>query len=217
LRLEQQAGEGDPLAGIPTVKLNRFAAEARALNAARMNLVAEQKRYALVTALVFQQRARAYDDGAEMLIRQVHKIHNRVKERLQNTQAENAERSTSLVRTLRDVALAYQSDGSSDDRLGAIGALIGPAVDDLVRRCDEQSASATAQSSASAAAVLPASANRSDAAAGETASDLDNQDKRVEEAIRFVLGNKDSRADKCRSQRRCAGGMVQSARSHCSI
>jgi hypothetical protein len=42
--LEQEAWEGDPLAGIPTVKLNRFAAEARALNAARMNLVAEQKR-----------------------------------------------------------------------------------------------------------------------------------------------------------------------------
>jgi hypothetical protein len=48
--LEQEAGEGDPLAGIPTVKLNRFAAEARALNAARMNLVAEQKRPALVAA-----------------------------------------------------------------------------------------------------------------------------------------------------------------------
>jgi hypothetical protein len=55
----EQTGEGDPLAGIPTVKLNRFAAEARALNAARMNLVAEQKRQALIAALVFSNSAPA--------------------------------------------------------------------------------------------------------------------------------------------------------------
>jgi TnpA family transposase len=193
--LEQQAGEGDPLAGIPTVKLNRFAAEARALNAARMNLVAEQKRHALVAALVFQQRARAYDDGAEMLIRQVRKIHNRARERLQNTQAENAERSTTLVRTLRDVALAYQSDGSSDDRLSAIGALIGPAVDDLVRRCDEQIASATRNH----LHLLPQFFRHPRTALMLLLEKLPltstTQDKRVEEAIRFVLANKDSRAD----------------------
>ena len=98
---------------------------------------------AVMAALVAQQRARAYDDAADMFIRQVRKIHSWAKRKLQDKQAENSERSTSLVRTLRDVAVAYQVGGSSDQRLAAIGALIGPAVDDLVQRCDEHIASAT--------------------------------------------------------------------------
>lgn len=108
-----------------------------------MSLVAEQKRYAIIAALVLQQRARAYDDAADMFIRQVRKIHNRAKQKLQANQIENSERSTTLVQTLRDVTIAYQGEGSSDLRLAAIDALIGPAVDDLVRRCDEHIASAT--------------------------------------------------------------------------
>jgi hypothetical protein len=122
-------------------------------------------------------------------------IHNRAKERLQNTQAENADRSTTLVRTLGDVALAYQSDGSSDDRLGAIGALIGPAVDDLVRRCDEQIASATRNH----LHLLPQFFRHPRTALMLLLEKLPltstTQGKRVEDAIRFVLVNKDSRAD----------------------
>ncbi|MGH9770126.1 MAG: hypothetical protein ACRD4Q_00250 [Candidatus Acidiferrales bacterium] len=37
----------NPLDGIPVVKLQRFAAEARALNASRMSELMEEKRYAL--------------------------------------------------------------------------------------------------------------------------------------------------------------------------
>lgn len=140
--LDQQAGEGDPLAGIPVVKVNRFAAEGRALNAARMSLVTVNKRYAVAAALVFEQRARAYDDAAEMFIRQIWKMDNRAREALEVQQSESAERSTGLVRTLRDVALAYGSEGSDGDRLRAIGSLIEPGVD-LVYRCEEYIAAAT--------------------------------------------------------------------------
>jgi hypothetical protein len=35
--LRRQAGEGNPLEGVPVIKVNRFAAEGRALNVARMN------------------------------------------------------------------------------------------------------------------------------------------------------------------------------------
>jgi hypothetical protein len=193
--LEQQAGKEDPLTGIPKVKLNRFAAEGRALNAARMSLVAEQKRYAIIAALVLQQRARAYDDAADMFIRHVRKIHNRAKQKLQDNQAENSERSTTLVQTLRDVAMAYQGEGSSDQRLAAIGSLIGPAVDDLVRRCDEHIASATSNH----LPLLPQFFRNPRTALLLLLEKLPltstTQDKRVEEAIRFVLANKDSRAD----------------------
>lgn len=183
-----------------------------------MNLVAEQKRHALVAALVFQQRARAYDDGAEMLIRQVRKIHNRARERLQNTQAENAERSTTLVRTLRDVALAYQSDGSSDDRLSAIGALIGPAVDDLVRRCNEQIGSATRnhlhllpqffRHPRTALMLLLEKLPLTSTTRRTNVSRMQyGLSWRIRTAVRI----------QCRLQGRCAGRMVQCAPSHCSI
>jgi hypothetical protein len=45
--LREQAGKDYPLAGIPVVKLQRFASEARALNAARMGELTEDKRHAL--------------------------------------------------------------------------------------------------------------------------------------------------------------------------
>lgn len=192
---EQAAGKGDPCAGIPAVKLSRFAAEGRALNAARMALVMEDKRYALAAALVFQQRARAYDDAAEMFIRQVRKMDNRAKESLQLKQAESVERSTILVRTLRDVALAYGSEGSSDDRLQAIGALIRPGVDDLVHRCDEHIALATRNH----LHLLPQFFRHPRTVLMLLLEKLPwtstTQDKSLEEAIRFVLADRVSRAD----------------------
>jgi TnpA family transposase len=193
--LEEQAGQEAPLTGIPRVKLNRFAAEGRALNAARMGLVTEQKRYAVMAALVLQQRARAYDDGADMFIRQLRKIHARAKRKLQDKQTEDSERATSLVQTLRDVAVAYQSEGSSDQRLGVIGALIGPAVDDLVRRCEEHIASATRNH---LPLLLPFYRHPRTALfmlLEKLPLISTTQDKRVERAIRFVLANKDHRAD----------------------
>ena len=52
--LREQSGESNPLEGIPVVKVNRFAAEGRALNAARMGELAEDKRYAVAAALLFR-------------------------------------------------------------------------------------------------------------------------------------------------------------------
>ncbi len=45
--------------------------KAWALNVARMNELADEKRFALAAALLFRQLARAYDDADDMLIRQV--------------------------------------------------------------------------------------------------------------------------------------------------
>jgi hypothetical protein len=73
--------------------------------------------------------------------------------------------------------------------------LIGPAVDDLVRRCDEQIASATRNH----LHLLPQFFRHPRTALMLLLEKLPltstMQDKRVEEAIRFVLANKDSRAD----------------------
>jgi hypothetical protein len=69
--LRKQVASTNSLTGIPAVKLQRFAAEARVLNVARMKELTEKKRFALAAELFFRQLARAYDDAADMLIRQV--------------------------------------------------------------------------------------------------------------------------------------------------
>jgi hypothetical protein len=80
--LRAQAGEMNPLAGIPAVKVKRFVSEGRALNAARMGELTEDKRYAVAATLMFHQRATAFDDGAQMLIRQMGKIEHSADEAL---------------------------------------------------------------------------------------------------------------------------------------
>ena len=57
--LRELAASGDPLAGIPPVKVQRFAAGAEALNAARIKEPMEPTRWALAAALLHRQLARA--------------------------------------------------------------------------------------------------------------------------------------------------------------
>lgn len=120
--LRELAGSDDPLAGIPPVKGQRFAAEARALNAARMKELMEPKRWALAAALLHRQLARAFDDGTDMFIRVVQKMHNKAKELLKAQQATYLAQSQELVTTLREVTLAYGREGTAEERLRAIGA-----------------------------------------------------------------------------------------------
>jgi hypothetical protein len=75
------------------VKLQRFAAEARVLNVARMKELTEEKRFALAAALLFRQLAHAYDDAADMLIRQVQRIHHKAKEPMDLRQASHLQHS----------------------------------------------------------------------------------------------------------------------------
>jgi hypothetical protein len=63
-----------------------------ALNAARMGELTESKRYAVAAALLFRQRANAFDDGAQMLIRQMGKIEHSADEALKTARTESAER-----------------------------------------------------------------------------------------------------------------------------
>jgi hypothetical protein len=126
--LKEQTIDCSAVPGIPAVKLQRFAAEARALNAARMKEAKPDKRYAFAVALIRRQRARALDDAGDMLIRLVQRMQNTAKEKLQLLQAAHLQRSASLVSKLRDVGLAYLSDGSEAQRLHWIGQLPEPFV-----------------------------------------------------------------------------------------
>ena len=137
--LREWAGSGKPLAGVPPVKVQRFAAEARALHASRMKELMEPKRWALTAALLNRQLARAFDDGADRFIRVVHKMPHKAKDLLKEQPASYLAPSSKLITTLRDVTRAYRQEGNAEERLRAIGELL-PHPDALVSRCEQHAA-----------------------------------------------------------------------------
>jgi head-tail adaptor len=77
-----------------------------------MNELTEEKRFALAAALLFRQLAGAYDDAADMLIRQVRRMHHKAKELMKLRQASHLQQSAELVSTLHNLTIAYQQDGT---------------------------------------------------------------------------------------------------------
>jgi head-tail adaptor len=193
--LREQAGAGDPLAGIPAVKTNRFAAEARALNVARMSELIPEKRYTLAAALVFQQRTRAFDDAGEMFIRLVKRAEAHADEILKQRQAEHIEEASALVRTLHNIALAYASDGTSEERLQAIGSLLEPDMERLIQRCEEHAALMNGK----AVRLLPSQLRSLRPALLLLLEHLPlestSQDDSLRRAIAFLLAHRNSRSE----------------------
>ncbi len=56
-----------------------------------MGELTETERYAVAAALFFRQRATAFDDGAQMLIRQIGKIEHSADEALKAARAESSQ------------------------------------------------------------------------------------------------------------------------------
>jgi Domain of unknown function (DUF4158) len=193
--LNEQSLSLDVLAGVPAAKLQRFSAEARALNAAHLGELIPAKRYALMAALVVDQRAQAFDDAADMLIRLVRRMDNTAQERLKELQAQYLVESVGLVTTLHGVALAYRGDGSAEERLRAIGAFLEPDIDGLLHRCEEHEALA----SGNHLRLLPVCYRHPRQALLSLLAHLPvvstSTDKSLPEAMAFVLAHQGSRAD----------------------
>jgi hypothetical protein len=131
----------DIFADVPDVKIKQFAAEARSLDLGSIHDCAEPKRLTLTAALVAVQIARALDDAADMFVRLVQKLHNHAFDALLQHQADHVERTDSLVATLHDVTLAYRSEGTAEERLNAIGAVLEPDADRILTHCEASAAS----------------------------------------------------------------------------
>ncbi|HEY9832172.1 MAG TPA: DUF4158 domain-containing protein, partial [Stenomitos sp.] len=124
------------LADIPDVKVKHFAAEAMTLDAARMKSLEPYKRYTLAASLLAEKKARTLDDLAEMFIKRMLKIHSLGKEALEQYRQEHLSRTDRLITTLRDLALAYKSDGEIPDRFAAMDEVIGEQCDQVLEECE---------------------------------------------------------------------------------
>jgi TnpA family transposase len=128
------------LQGIPDVKIQHFAAEARTLDAARMLEMASQKRLTLAASLLKVQSARVLDDLAEMLIKRMSVIHQRSKAALADYHVRNQQRADELIQTLRDLVTAYRTEGTDPEKIAALKTLLPDQGDAILQRCQEHMA-----------------------------------------------------------------------------
>jgi TnpA family transposase len=133
--LQQQNVAASAFIDIPEAKIRQFAAEARSLDLASMNDLPERKRFTLAAALILKQVARALDDVADMFIRQIRKMHNKAHEPLTLYRTSHAENTDALIAKLRDIALAYKTEGSREQRMRAIESLLEKDADQILAEC----------------------------------------------------------------------------------
>jgi hypothetical protein len=138
LGLERPAAAMNSL--LPEVKLRQFALEARSLDAGRMQEMAPAKRYTLAATLIELQNARVLDDLTEMFIKRMMRIHRLGREALALDRLKYQERTDRLVHRLHEVILAWSGEGSSEQRLEAIGAALAPDSGALLEQCEAHEA-----------------------------------------------------------------------------
>jgi len=77
-----------------------------------------------------------------MFVRLVQKLHNHAYGALIEHQGDHVERTDSLVATLHGVTLAYRSEGTAEERLDAIGAVLEPDAERILAQCEAHEATA---------------------------------------------------------------------------
>lgn len=124
-------------AAIPDVKLRQFVSEARSLDAASMRDLAEKKRYALASALIRFQTARALDDVAEMFVKSMQKLHRLAKEALDQYHLQAIEQTHGLVAILRDIIVAAcKLDASNAEKFQAVTDALDEKPDTILEQCE---------------------------------------------------------------------------------
>src|SRR5512145_2895640 len=139
--LETLPGTTAYVVGLPDIKIKHFATEAKSLDAARMRELEPKKRATLAIALVVVQSAGVRDDLAEMLIKQMSSIHTAARTALQKYRDTNATQTDALITTLRDVVVAYRSEGSVAQRLAEIDGVLKTKSEKVLAQCEAHIAS----------------------------------------------------------------------------
>lgn len=126
--------------GVPDVKVQHFAAEAKSLDAARMNEMEPHKRYTLAAALIKAQVARALDDLGEMFVKRMKKLQLKGQNALTEFRTRHQTRTDQLIALLQELLTTMQTEGTAEERLAALSAVIGDQPDRIVQDCQAYTA-----------------------------------------------------------------------------
>ena len=106
------------LKDIPAAKIDHFAGEAGALDAAEMGDFAVVKRIALEVCLLHRARVQARDDLVTMLCKRMKTLHNKAGELLEEIQAEQRERNEHMLAVFGEMLKAARAVGIDADSAG---------------------------------------------------------------------------------------------------
>jgi hypothetical protein len=123
------------LAIAPSVKVQHFAAEAKSLDAARMQRMTAAKRYTLGAALIKAQVAQTLDDLGELFLKRMRTIHQKGEEALSDYRKRQQGRTDELITVLHDLLTAMQQETSPEDRLADMSAVVGDQSDAMIADC----------------------------------------------------------------------------------
>lgn len=123
------------LAIAPSVKVQHFAAEAKSLDAARMQRMTASKRYTFGAALIKAQVAQTLDDLGEMFLKRMRTIHQKGEEALADYRKRQQGRTDELIMVLHDLLTAMQQETTPEDRLAEMAAVVGNQTDAMISDC----------------------------------------------------------------------------------
>lgn len=128
------------LAAVPNVKIHRFAAEARSLDAARMQEMQAQKRHTLAVALISVQVARTLDDLGDMFLKRMRKIQRKGRDALDDYRRRQQGRTDELIAFLHDLVATIQTDATAEDRIAVMGEVLGGRSEEILEDCKAHAA-----------------------------------------------------------------------------
>jgi len=121
---------------LPQSKREQFGEEARNLHAGQMKLLERNKILALGAILLVERRVRLHDDLAGMLVRGTSGLHTDARETHALEELRRLARAGVLVGTLKKVVLAYQEEGSDEDRYQGIHQTLEGRDEALLEACE---------------------------------------------------------------------------------
>ena len=123
------------LAGIPAIRIQSFALEARSLDAARMLEMEPHKRSTLAAALVRRQTAQCLDDLGEMLIKKVRRMHRQAHEEFQQALLRRQTQTDQLIDAFSQVLSVWLGKTSITQKHTDLEAILGPQAESLIDLC----------------------------------------------------------------------------------
>lgn len=124
---------------LPDAKLRNFAAEAKSLDAARMQEMEPNKRYALAMSLIKIQVSRRRDDLGDILVKRMQSIHTKGKQALAEYRAKHQSETDYLIDKLHNVLVVLR-DVEGSGRLEAVENAAGSDTEKSIERCEEHAA-----------------------------------------------------------------------------
>jgi TnpA family transposase len=122
--------------GIPETKLQRFADEARTMDASRLKATQQPKQRTLAVALIRVRTAQALDALADMLIRRMQQLHHQGQEALKEYRDQHQEQTDARIALLGQIVSDWQTNETPEQRLTALTARIGAEADTIRAQCE---------------------------------------------------------------------------------